>query len=86
MEMHVSSAGTHSVPCAFFWGEGNDESDAGNAGIQVFPDTHHAGIKYKCACKLGEFLPLCAYSVLEHSIFLKKAVRVGMLEFNEKLC
>ena len=27
------------IPCAFFWGEGFDESDAGNAGIQGF-DTH----------------------------------------------
>ena len=32
--------------------------------------TRHAGIKYKCACKLNFFLPLCAYSVLEHNIFL----------------
>ena len=23
------------IPCAFFWGEGFDESDAGNAGIQT---------------------------------------------------
>ena len=32
--------------------------------------TPHAGIKYKCACKLTFFLPLRAYSVLEHNIFL----------------
>ena len=31
--------------------------------------TPHAGIKYKCACKLTFFLPLVAYSVLELSIF-----------------
>ena len=46
--------------------------------------THHAGIKYECACKLSQFLPLCAYSVLEHSTVLKKIEVVGMLEFNEK--
>ena len=72
------------IPCAFFWGEGFDESDACSAGIQVFPDTPHAGIKKKCACKLSQFLPLCAYSVLEHSTVLKKIEVVGMLEFNEK--
>ena len=48
--------------------------------------THHAGIQQKCACELGNFLPLCAYSALEHNIFLKKTVRVGILEFSEKIC
>ena len=47
-------------------------------------DTHRAGIKYERARKLGEFLPLCAYSVLEHSIFLKKIEVLRMLEFSEK--
>ena len=37
---------------------------------KVLIRTPHAGIKYKCACKLTFFLPLCAYSVLEHNIFL----------------
>ena len=46
--------------------------------------THHAGIKKECACKLSQFLPLCAYSVLEHNTVLKKIEVVGMLEFNEK--
>ena len=33
--------------------------------------TPHAGIKQECACKLGQFLPLCAYFLLEHGIFSK---------------
>ena len=36
---------------------------------KVLIRTPHAGIKYKCACKLTFFLPLVAYSVLELSIF-----------------
>ena len=36
---------------------------------KVLIRTSHAGIKYKCACKLRKILPLVAYSVLELSIF-----------------
>ena len=51
---------------------------------KVLIRTPHAGIKYKCACKLTFFLPLVAYSVLELSIFFQKILVSRMRNFSEK--
>ena len=79
--MKVTQSMLEYKKCAFFGGEGFDESDAVNAGIQIFLRTHHAGIKYKCACKLRKILPLVAYSVLELSIFFKKNTGITSAKF-----